>query len=162
MEWEELLNIDDVILGNKPQAPLTKQFISGVYEDVMPVDLMIERVSQQSAIASSILKQLQDAYQITNAQLSKAASKIFFLLDQLGDSVDVIDDVLSFGNTTEESIVIDFSRKKDMRLTIYFNEKEGDEPDFEEAFLDYEFGGNYYLTNNTLYQIVEDVKELMK
>ena len=162
MEWEELLNIDDLILGDKPTVPLTKQFIPGAYEDVMPVDLMIERVSQQSAIASSILKQMQGDYQITNAQLSKAASKIFFLLDQLGDSIDVIDDVLSFGNTTEESVVIDFSRKRDMRLTIYFDEQEGEGPDFEEAFLDYEYGGNYYLTNNTLYQIVEDVKELMK
>lgn len=164
MEWDELLNIDDVVLGERPATipPLFSDYLSEEIQRSERLDLLLARVSSQSALAGAKLQEVRAMFNMTDRQVDKAASKMFAFLEAMNDGIDIADEVLSFGNTSEGSIIVGFRQRRDMKLTIYFeNETCGDIPDYEEAFLYYEENGEYHMTNDTLNQIVEKIKSLI-
>ena len=166
MEYDVLLNIDDIINGPEVMADETSGRRFSNYE--LPVEMVIDRpslvegrLSKDSSIAAGMVRGIQVRSGIEDRLVSKAASKLYSLLELVGDRVDIQNRILSIGHTSDESIVVDFAPERNMRLVIYYNDDADEDEDVEEAFLDYEHNGEYYLVNNTLYQIAEKLKELL-
>lgn len=163
MEYDVLLNIDDFINGPEIEQNETSfQNVDLHLDEVKVIQSLIEgRNSKQSAIGAGMIRELQTQSGLDDALVTKAATKLYSFLDLMGDRIDIRNKILSLGNTTEESIVVDFSPEKNMRLVIYYKDGGEDDVDVEEAFLDYEIDGEYYLMNNTLFQIAERIKQLL-
>ena len=166
MEYDVLLNIDDIINGPEVMVDETpgrrfSNFEIPAEKEMERPSLVEGRLSKDSSIAAGMVRGLQSRSGIEDGLVSKAASKLYSFLEFVGDRVDIKDKVLSLGHTTDESIVVDFAPERNMRLVIYYNDDAKEDEDVEEAFLDYEYNGEYYLVNNTLYQIAEKLKELL-
>ena len=163
MEYDVLLNIDDCRNGPEIEQNETSfQNVDLHLDEVKVIQSLIEgRNSKQSAIGAGMIRELQTQSGLDDALVTKAATKLYSFLDLMGDRIDIRNKILSLGNTTEESIVVDFSPEKNMRLVIYYKDGGEDDVDVEEAFLDYEIDGEYYLMNNTLFQIAERIKQLL-
>lgn len=163
MEYDVLLNIDDFINGPEIKPEETSfQNVNLQLDELRSIQSLIEgRNSKQSAIGAGMIRVLQTQSGLDDALVTKAATKLYSFLDLMGDRIDIRNKILSLGNTTEESIVVDFSPERNMRLVIYYNDEGEDDIDVEEAFLDYEIDGEYYLMNNTLFQIAERIKQLL-
>ena len=163
MEYDVLLNIDDFINGPEIKQDETSfQNVDLHLDEVKAIQSLIEgRNSKQSAIGAGMIRVLQTQSGLDDALVTKAATKLYSFLDLMGDRIDIRNKILSLGNTTEESIVVDFSPERNIRLVIYYNDGGENDVDVEEAFLDYEIDGEYYLMNNTLFQIAERIKQLL-
>ena len=163
MEYDVLLNIDDLINGPEIEPNETSfQNVDIHLDEVKAFQSIIEgRNSKQSAIGAGMIRVLQTQSGLDDALVTKAATKLYSFLELMGDRIDIRNKILSIGNTTDESIVVDFSPEKNMRLVIYYNDRGDDDIDVEEAFLDYEIEGEYFLMNNTLFQIAERIKQLL-
>ena len=164
MEYDVLLNIDDIINGPELIVDDSLRFSNYDIPIGMETDkpgLLESNLSRQSPMAADMVRVLQSRSGIEDSLVSKSATILYSLLDLMEDRMDIQDKVLRLGRTSEESIVVDFSPERNMRLVIYYNDDVQEDEDVEEAFLDYEINGEYYLVNNTLYQIAEKLKELL-
>ena len=164
MEYDVLLNVDDIMNGPEVIVDGYQSFSNYDIAIGMESDkpgLLESNLSRQSSIAAGMIRVLQSYSGMEDNLVSKAATKLYSLLELMEDRIDIQNKVLRLGQTLEESIVVDFSPERNIRLVIYYNDDAQEDEDVEEAFLDYEINGDYYLVNNTLFQIAEKLKELL-
>ena len=70
-------------------------------------------------------------------------------------------DIVQIDDMIDDSIVVRFVKRKDIRLNIYFDEDSYDDGSMEEAYLSYKSKGVRYVENNSIEEAVRHLKQLL-
>ena len=70
-------------------------------------------------------------------------------------------DIVQIDDMIDDSIVVRFVKRKDIRLNIYFDEDSYDDGSMEEAYLSYKSEGVRYVENNSIEEAVRHLKQLL-
>ena len=70
-------------------------------------------------------------------------------------------DIVQIDDMIDDSIVVRFVKRKDIRLNIYFDEDSYDDGSLEEAYLSYKSKGVRYVENNSIEEAVRHLKQLL-